>query len=500
MEKKLIIVGAGIAGLSAGIYARMNGYRTTILEMHTLPGGLCTAWKRKGYTFDISMHMLTGSVSGPFHDMWRELGVIDRFRFHFHDHITRIEGMGHTLLMSTSREKFESDLLSISPEDEKLIREFSRLIFGPDMMKAASLKPGELKSFRDRLRGFIAILPLIRTFGKYGDMTFQEFAQKFRHPFLRTAIRFFMDSPGWPMVDFPMIPLAGFVKSGVTEAGAPLGGSQQVMYHLADLFRELGGDIQYKCRVTDLTREHHRVTGIKLDDGTEHQADTVIWAGDGYSLVYKILEGAYINDQIRNMYEHWIPVKSIVHVMMGVNRDLSDHPHNMIFEVDEPITVAGQEHHWLNMLHHCFDPSMAPEGKSAVEVWYASEYEYWEELYKDRKAYKAEKQRIADLTVRELDKRLPGFASQVEVIDVPTPATYHRYTGNWKGSPDGWYITPDNMKVQEPVRALPGLDGLKMVGQWTAPFTGTVIAALSGRQVIQLMCREEGRKFRSRPA
>ena len=56
MEKRTVIIGAGIAGLSAGCYALMNGYKTTIFEMHTIPGGLCTAWKRKGYTFDISMH------------------------------------------------------------------------------------------------------------------------------------------------------------------------------------------------------------------------------------------------------------------------------------------------------------------------------------------------------------------------------------------------------------------------------------------------------------
>ena len=69
MEKKVIIVGAGIAGLTAGCYSIQNGYSTTILESHFKPGGLCTAWKRKGYTFDISMHMLTGAVSGPFHRM-----------------------------------------------------------------------------------------------------------------------------------------------------------------------------------------------------------------------------------------------------------------------------------------------------------------------------------------------------------------------------------------------------------------------------------------------
>ncbi len=67
MEKRVVIVGAGVAGLATGCYARMNGYKTILFEMHTIPGGLCTAWKRKGYSFDISMHGFVGSRSGVFH-------------------------------------------------------------------------------------------------------------------------------------------------------------------------------------------------------------------------------------------------------------------------------------------------------------------------------------------------------------------------------------------------------------------------------------------------
>jgi len=69
MSKKVIIIGGGVAGLSAGIYGQLNGYDTEILEMHTLPGGQCTAWKRKGYTFDYCIHWLVGTSSGPFHDI-----------------------------------------------------------------------------------------------------------------------------------------------------------------------------------------------------------------------------------------------------------------------------------------------------------------------------------------------------------------------------------------------------------------------------------------------
>ncbi len=66
-QKSIIIIGAGIAGLSAGCYGQMNGYQTPIFELHDLPGGLCTAWKRKGYTFDGCIHYLIGSGGGqPF--------------------------------------------------------------------------------------------------------------------------------------------------------------------------------------------------------------------------------------------------------------------------------------------------------------------------------------------------------------------------------------------------------------------------------------------------
>lgn len=484
-----------MSGLSTGCYAQMNGYKTRIFEMNKIPGGLCTAWQRKGFKFDISMHMLTGSHSGPIHKMWEELGVAGNFKFHSHNHISQIEGMGRKLNFSTDRKKLENDMLEISPEDSKLIKEFVRLIFGPDMMKAASLKPIELKNLFDNLKVIPYILPLISVFSRYKKITLQQFASRFKNPFLREAIKFIVDTPGWPMPQFPMVVMAGFVKSGVTEAGAPLGGSQQVAFHLSDLYKQLGGEIQFKSCVNNLIIENDRAVGIRLKDGSEHRADKIIWAGDGHTLIFEILGGKYISEKIRNMYENWIPVKSIVHVMIGVNRDLSDEPHRIILEPDEPITIAGLEHHWMFVLHHCFDKSMAPAGKSAVEVWFDTEYSYWEELANDREKYNAEKQRIAEYTIRQLEKRWPGFSSQIEVLDLPTPATYMRYTGNWKGSPDGWYLTPDNINDMEPIRTLPGLEGLHMVGQWTMPFTGTVLAAMSGRQVIQLICRKEGKKF-----
>jgi phytoene dehydrogenase-like protein len=495
MGKNMIIVGGGIAGLSTGCYARMNGYKTIIFEMHSIPGGLCAAWKRKGYTFDISMHMLTGSKSGPLQKMWQELGVMKDQVFHYHKKLLRVESGGKRLDIGIDARRLEEQMLALSPPDAKLTKEFVRLFTGRSMMGSMSLKPAEMTGFFDKLKMMMAMVPLLGTFRKYGKQTIQEFAQRFQDPFLRSAVRFIIDSPGWPMLRFPMAAMAGLMKSAVLEAGVPLGGSQKVVFRMADLYQKLGGEMCTKSRVKDVMIENDRAVGVRLENGTEHRADTIVWAGDGHTVIFDILGGRYLSDEVRSMYDDWIPVRPLVHVALGVARDLSGEPHSIIFELEKPIEIAGEKHCWLCVIHHCFDPSMAPPGKSAVEVWYATRYDYWEELARDRVRYKAEKKSIADLTIAELDKHWPGFASQVEVVDVPTPATYVRYTGNWQGSPDGWYMTPENMMKQTVLRSLPGLSDFYMVGQWTVPFSGTVMAALSGRQLIQWLCKQEGRPF-----
>ena len=116
---RVLVVGAGIAGLSTGCYLQMNGFDTEIFEMHNQPGGLCTAWTRKGYTFDISMHFLTGSKSGPFYQMWQELGAMENQAFHYHDEVTRVEGRDKALTFCTDAERLEEAMLALSPPDAK---------------------------------------------------------------------------------------------------------------------------------------------------------------------------------------------------------------------------------------------------------------------------------------------------------------------------------------------------------------------------------------------
>jgi len=82
--KKIAIIGAGIAGLSTGCYGQMNGFETEIFEMNSLPGRLCTSWKRKDYTIDGCIYHLPGATpSSKLYEMWKELGAIEDNRILF---------------------------------------------------------------------------------------------------------------------------------------------------------------------------------------------------------------------------------------------------------------------------------------------------------------------------------------------------------------------------------------------------------------------------------
>lgn len=110
MSKKIIIIGAGIAGLSAGCYARMNGYEAEIYEMHDKPGGLCTSWKRKGYIFDGCLHWLMGSHPGSsMYKLWAELGAVQGRRIYNKDIFYRFNSSdGRALVIYCDVDKLES--------------------------------------------------------------------------------------------------------------------------------------------------------------------------------------------------------------------------------------------------------------------------------------------------------------------------------------------------------------------------------------------------------
>jgi phytoene dehydrogenase-like protein len=488
--KSIIIIGAGIAGLSAGIYARRNGYDATIYESHHLPGGMCTAWKRKGYTFEGCMHYVGIVGSSPEHvyyRQWKELGVVPDATIIRHEvfHTFR-DKSGRTLNIYADADRLEQELLSLSPSDAKEIKALCAAVKQYSwFIRTSGKNPFRLIA---KAAGILRAIPLLK---KYGALNLAEYAARFDDPLIRYAFTYLFVEPEFACTSLFFF-LAGLHIRGT---GYPQGSSLALAKTIERTFLELDGKIEYRKKVKRIVVKDGRATGIELEDGTVEKADIVISAADGHTTLFHMLDDKFTTPGLRERFATQPLYPSFIQVSLGVDMDLSDTPRAVKVETAVPFEIAGQTRQVLWYHHYACDPTLAPDGKTSVTVLYPSDLAWWEKLNYRSVEYKAQKKMILDTTIAQLEQVLPGISSQIEVSNVATPFTTLRFTNNWKAAP-GFMMTKTLAAemVMNTEYTLPGLDGFHMIGQWVKGF-GIPMAAASGKEAIQEICRADRRKF-----
>jgi phytoene dehydrogenase-like protein len=501
MAKKIVIIGAGIAGLSAGVYGRMSGFDTEIYEMHNLPGGLCTAWSRKGFIFDGCIHWLTGSSpKNSFYQLWQELGAIKGREFVDHDIFQSFtDSQGRTFNLYTNADRLQEHMLELSPADRELtiafcgwIRKFTG--FGMPMDKAF-----ELYGFFDYLKMMPKMFPFMGDMKKLNQVTIGDFADRFSEPLIGDSLRNIFGLPSYPL--FSLIVTLSLLHDRA--GGFPLGGSLEFSKSIERKYLGLGGKILYGKKVDRIITAkddlNDRVTGIRLTDGTEIPADYVISAADLRSTVYGMLDGRYVEPQHEELFKTVPLAPSSVQIYFGLNRRFTQpvESASYVFKVDQPLLIGNEKHYQVNERNYNYDPSLAPEGKSVtMSLFPSTDFNYWETLRKDKAAYKAEKERILTAVTEVFAQRYPGFAEAVETADVVTPMTYTRYTGVYRGTYMTWILTGNNAdKFRMVKKTLPGLSNFWLSGMWVMPPGGVPTGAKTSRDIIQLICKREKVKF-----
>jgi phytoene dehydrogenase-like protein len=494
-EKSVLIIGAGVAGLAAGCYARMNGYKATIFELHNLPGGLCMAWERKGYTFDGCIHYLFGSGEGqPFHQMWRELGAVQGRQFVHHDEYQRITDGDQTLIVYADPDRLEQHMLELSPGDARLIRQFCAGVrqFTRFDLWALYDKPRALYSGQEWGQFGLKMLPFLQPMMRWGLVSAKSFGARFKSRFLQRAVAQMFSWEEAPVM-MGMFLLAYLHNRN---AGFPVGASLEFARALERRFLELGGEIHYDSQVQRVLVKDDRAIGVRLYSDDEITGDYVISASDGRTLHYDLLGGRYITKKIARRYDGHLPMHTQVQVSLGVKRDLSAEPHWMTYLLDEPLELTGDPRYEIGVKHYCFDPTLAPAGKSAMELMIRSDYDYWQNLF-GRRVYDSEQREITNDVLARIDQWYPGLRADVEVMDEATPLSYERYTNNWQGATTGFLLSREVMPslVMGVDKRIRGLDNLYLAGQWVEPGGGVPMSAASGRAAVQLICHADGKPF-----
>jgi len=497
MSTSVLIIGAGIAGLSAGSYLQRNGFETRIFDQHTLPGGLCTAWERQGYRFDGCIHWLMGSSPrSNMHHIWRELGAAELGYLEW-DVFTVIKLTdGDRFTVYTDPDLFEAELIRLgSPEDLAIARALAAGV--------RNMSRFDLPAAWDKLRIpeaiclLLALPAALPTFGKWMKLPITGLLAGIRSPKLREALAGLYSSD---LGDFPVAGLfmmLGFMAK--KSCGYPLGGSLAFARSIERKYLDLGGTISYGFRVDRVLVENGKAVGVAGKKG-EVRGDIIISAADAHDTVERLLGGRYRSPGLEKAFSSFRRFPSLMFLGLGLKGDFSSYPPSYSFPLKTPLVLEEGALSLTNLgiRFFSFDPSAAPSGKTTAMVMIPTRNDaWWTELRdKDRSSYEAAKEEATRCIIAALDDEFPGIAAAVELTDFSTPATLIRYTNNWHGSFEGWLPTTETMGAQVP-RTLDGLSNFHMLGQWLNPGGGLPPCGIDGRRLAKRLCRTEGRRFRA---
>ncbi|MFW9912510.1 MAG: phytoene desaturase family protein, partial [Candidatus Thorarchaeota archaeon] len=486
-------------GLSTGCYAQMNGYVSKIFEHHSKPGGVAAVWRRGEYLIDGGIHFLICHKPGtPIYDVYNEIGAVGSYKIgDMTKYMRFVDETGSKVVEFTmDLDRLERDLIEISPEDADEIRAFIKEV---DWMKDSPLltdlgmstAPPELRGRFDSLKDMWNMRSFMKYFVGKWSKTAAGYSEYYKDPFLRTLFKnlFSPDVSFW-FVIMIMATVAG------GHLGLLNGGCHEFVESIAKKYESLGGEIQYRSKVEKILVEDDVAVGVVLSNGDEHRADVVVSAADGRSTIFDLLGGSYVDDKIKKRFDTWKPYDPMVAVSLGVNREFEAEAPFTMFVMKEPLEYAGRSITCLPLRVMNYGDAFAPEGKTVIQVMLETEWEYWHNLRQNHDEYKDVKNQIAQEIIKRLEVHYPGIASQIELIDVATPYTYWRYTLNDKGSPMGWLLTKNTLTEMIP-RTLPGLENFYMAGHWVLPGGGVPGSIYTGRNVLQILCKREGRELRT---
>ena len=484
--KKIVIIGGGIAGLSAGIFAQKNGFQSIIFEKNKTMGGECTGWNRKGYHIDNCIHWLTGSRKGKLNELWREVGALsDDIEIFYAEKFYTTEYQGVQVSIYKDIERTERELTQISPQDEAEIKAMCNAIKLVQKVDMPTEKPMEDMNPLDFIRLMKSMGASGKIMMKYAKISVEDYANRFKHPAIR---QFILDS--LPTNYYALAYIYSVATFCSENGGIPEGGSVKLVERMVDQYIALGGKIKTGYTAEKANIQGKRVLGVKFENGEVISGDAYIFAMDSKIAFSKLIGEQYMDKTFRVWYENpkTYPVISTVNISFGVFDKCLNFPERLFFNCKE-YKVGHSVIKRMNIKNYNYE-EFAPKGRAVLQssfVQLEEDYKFWKELYKDREQYQAEKMRIAQDTIERLENRFPELKGKIELLDVVTPVSYERWCGAYKGAYMSFAATKEGKQMQSTGK-IKGLDNIVLASQWLRPIGGLSTAVVEGKfAVMRLM-------------
>ena len=485
---KIIIIGAGVAGLAAGICAQADGHQATVFERHFRAGGNLTGWDRQGFHIDNCIHWLTGTNPvTAFYRMWEKLGALgEGIGVHQHQTLYTYEHAdGTQLSLDQDLHVLERDMQAISPADKKEIQGFAHAVRSVQRLQNMGGKNCERAS--TAWEKLISMPDLL----KYYKCSIADLAARFKSSMIGEFFLSFL--PG----HFSALALIMVFATFTGKNGAiPHGSSCAMADRMVERFRSLGGVLQLKNGVQKINVGDGRAESVTLDDGTTVTADYVVITADPDVAFGTLLDRSYMSKKLAEQYADERMIRFASH-QCAFAYDGTDVPFSgeMIYEIpaEDRELLCGD---YLMLREFSHEPGFSPEGKSLLQTMiYCMEQDAKRsvESYRDKDAYGQNKQRMVEATERIVCERMPALKGKITCIDAWTPATYNRFVGSRVGSFMS-FIMPAGAAPVKLSGEIEGLDNVLLATQWQMAPGGLPIAATAGVDAIKLIGKKEKKK------
>lgn len=480
-----IVIGSGIGGLVAATQLAVKGAKVLVLEKYVIPGGSSGYYERDGYTFDVGSSVMFGfSDKGNLNLITQALAAVgcemevipDPTTVHFH--------LPNSLSVQVHREygEFVAELTNKFPHEKEGILKF----YGECWKIFNALNSLELKSLEEPIYLFGQFFqkPLeCLTLAYYLPQNAGDIARKFiKDPQLLSFIDaecFIVSTVNalqTPMINASMV-LCDRHFGGINY---PVGGVGGISKSLAKGLVDQGSEILYKANVTNIIIDQDKAVGVRLSDGREYFAKTIISNATRWDTFGNLLKGEHLPKEEENFQKVYVKAPSFLSIHMGVKAEVlppDTDCHHFVLENDWTRLEEPYGSIFLS-IPTVLDSSLAPEGRHILHIFTTSSIEDWEGL--PPKDYEAKKVLVADEIIRRLEKKLfPGLRSSIVFLEVGTPKTHRRYLARDEGT-----YGPMPRRTPKGLLGMPfnttAIDGLYCVGDSCFPGQGVIAVAFSG--------------------